>query len=109
MGRVFDYILICLFGWVYLHTICLRKTSFLGHLKQLILDYMDIIISGSSSSVCLLRRRFFIFPPSYMSVWASLRLLVTAVFCGAEQLQTPLVHLLVLLGVYPASHSLSYE
>lgn len=110
--RVFDYALICmyvcLFGFIYT-LFFLRQTSFMGHFKQLILDYMDIVISGSISSVSLLHRRFFMFPPSYTSVWASLwLLLLTAAFCGAEQLQTPMVHLFVLLGVYPASHSLCY-
>jgi len=83
----------------------LRQTSFMGRFRQLRLNYMDVVISGSVSSMSLLHRRFFVFPPSSVSVWARLWLL-TAAFCGAEQLQTPLVHLLVLLGVYPASRSL---
>lgn len=34
----------------------------MGRFKQLILDYMNIVISGSISSVSFLHRRFFIFP-----------------------------------------------
>lgn len=40
----------------------LKQASLMGHFKQLTLDYMDIVISESSSSVGLSRRRFFMFP-----------------------------------------------
>lgn len=45
------------------------------------------------------------FPSSQVCVSKSL---VVGSSCGAEQLQMPLVHLLVLPGVYPKRHSLCY-
>lgn len=51
-----------MFGLV-LNALFSQEDSFCGvSFKQLILDYMDIVISGPISSVGLLHRRFFMFP-----------------------------------------------
>lgn len=72
MWTVFDYILICLFVWVYLHIIFLRQTSFMDHFKQLILDYMDIVLSGLFQvqwAFCIV---LYVFPSIYACVSKSL-------------------------------------